>query len=333
MRERGNPRLRFLDRYLGVPLLAVGGLLKRRRERPERVRTIGLLRPTSIGDMVLLSGVIRDLSESIPGARVIVFGGADNAAVAALIPGVTEVVTLPLTRPWISLPRLRQRRLDALLDCGPWSRIEALYAALSGARFTVGFSRKGQSRHDCYDVVVPHTDDLHEVDHYRRLAEELGVSSRSEPSVPAPGVLSKDELPDRPYVVFHLWPSGYRSDLKEWPEERWRRLAVAVSARWLTHRADRKLRRRVPVGGVRRPVPGARSPHGEHRRSARAAPGARPALRQRLRRERQHRHHAPRRGGRRSDGLPQRADERCAIGGRCAIQPSRSTRAWKDAAT
>ena len=229
MRVRGNGRLRFLDRYLGIPLLAVGGLFKRRRRLPERARTVGLLRPTSIGDMVLLSGVIRDLSERIPRARIVVFAGSDNADIAALIPGVDEVVTLQLTRPWRTLTRLRRQRLDALLDCGPWSRIEALYAALSGARFTVGFRRPGQHRHYCYDVAVPHSDDLHEVEHYRRLAEMIGVGSRTDPHVSAPGVLAQDELPDRPYVVFHLWPSGYRSALKEWPVENWRRLAAEVA--------------------------------------------------------------------------------------------------------
>jgi ADP-heptose:LPS heptosyltransferase len=179
--------------------------------------------------MVLLSGVVRDLSEAIPHARIIVFAGADNAEMAALIPGVAEVVTLPLTRPWRSLPRIRRQKLDALLDCGPWSRIEALYAALSGARFTVGFSRKGQHRHYCYDIAVPHSDDFHEVDHYRHLAEVLGVTQRRDPSVSPPGVLAQDELPERPYVVFHLWPSGYRSELKEWPAQSWRRLAAGVS--------------------------------------------------------------------------------------------------------
>jgi ADP-heptose:LPS heptosyltransferase len=28
-----------------------------------------------------------------------------------------------------------------------------------------------------------------------------------------------------PFVVFHLWPGGYRSELKEWPASSWRELA------------------------------------------------------------------------------------------------------------
>jgi ADP-heptose:LPS heptosyltransferase len=40
-------------------------------------------------------------------------------------------------------------------------------------------------------------------------------------------------LPEDPYVVFHLWPTGYRSALKEWPADRWRLLAQALVERGL----------------------------------------------------------------------------------------------------
>src|SRR5205085_6461142 len=34
-----------------------------------------------------------------------------------------------------------------------------------------------------------------------------------------------------PFVVFHLWPGGYRSELKEWPAESWRELAARLVER------------------------------------------------------------------------------------------------------
>src|SRR5207237_8738594 len=65
---RGNPRLRAADRYLGIPLVAAAGALKRPRPWPEDVRRIGVLNATSIGDTVVLSPVVRDIAAAFPEA-------------------------------------------------------------------------------------------------------------------------------------------------------------------------------------------------------------------------------------------------------------------------
>ena len=40
-----------------------------------------------------------------------------------------------------------------------------------------------------------------------------------------------NDLPPDPYAVFHLWPTGVHSDLKEWPADLWRALARALAER------------------------------------------------------------------------------------------------------
>ena len=55
-----------------------------------------------------------------------------NAPVADLIDGI-PAVQLSLTNPARSIRLLRERHLDVLLDFGAWPRINAIYAALSGA--------------------------------------------------------------------------------------------------------------------------------------------------------------------------------------------------------
>src|SRR5437764_10343017 len=90
---RGDRRLRAVDRTLGVALLFVAGLFRRKRRPPATIRSIGLLKSTAVGDMILLSAVARDVVAAFPDATVVVLAGRDNADVAQLIENV-EVVTL-----------------------------------------------------------------------------------------------------------------------------------------------------------------------------------------------------------------------------------------------
>ena len=134
--------------------------------------------------------------------------------------------------PWQALGpvrSLRKEKLDVLLDLGQWTRLEAICSFLSGARYTLGFATPGQRRHFAYDEAVAHCSDVHELENYRRLVARFGVESRSEPSITVPDSAVEPPVA-RPYVVFHLWPGGFRSNLKEWPEESWRVLAARLAA-------------------------------------------------------------------------------------------------------
>jgi heptosyltransferase I len=149
--------------------------------------------------------------------------------VARLVDGV-EVVTAPIDEPLAAVRRLRGLKLDVLLDFGQWTRVEALCSFLSGARFTIGFETPGQRRHYCYDSTVRHSADVHELENYRRLAERFGVESTTAPKLGERG--SNGWRPAAPpFVVLHLWPGGYRSELKEWPLDSWRDLAARLVGR------------------------------------------------------------------------------------------------------
>lgn len=228
--ERGNPLLRAADRGLGIPLVAAAGLLRRRRPRPADLARVGVLNSTNIGDTVLLSAVLRDLAAARPDCDVVLFAGPRNSAVARLIDGV-RTAPITLSDPRSAIRAIRAERLDVVLDFDSWPRIEALYSLLSGARYTIGFRTAGQHRHYGYDEVVDHSPLLHELENYRLVVGPLGVSSTSDPALRPPGLVSRDRLPRDPYVVFHLWPTGQRSELKEWPEDRWRALATELGER------------------------------------------------------------------------------------------------------
>ncbi len=226
--QRVSLRLRFADRYVGIPVVRTIGLLKRRRPMPPDFRSLGLLQTAAIGDTILLAGVISDLKRLLPGKRIVLFVGPSNYEIARLLQGVDEVARLPVSRPFRAIRMLRRAQVDVLCDFGSWPRINALLACFSGAAFTLGFRTSEQYRHYTYDEAVEHSREVHEIENYRRLVSALGVDSKSPPRINLePGVFNP--LNVGTYVVFHAWPGGYKRSAKEWPDHHWVELAQRVS--------------------------------------------------------------------------------------------------------
>jgi ADP-heptose:LPS heptosyltransferase len=229
--DRGNKRLKFLDRYAGIPVVSLLGVPRRirgGRPVPADWRTIGLVKTVGIGDIVLLSGVIHDIRAARPDARIVLFVSANNAGFAQLLDEVDRVVVLPVRNIPEAVRLVRAEHCDVVVDFGAWPRLESLLTALSGARCTVGMRTPGQHRHAAYDVVVDHGTG-HEIDNYRRLAAGAGIESTSGPRLrAAPGAANPHPAP---YVVLHLWPGGANFDERSWPADRWRAVAAAMNER------------------------------------------------------------------------------------------------------
>jgi ADP-heptose:LPS heptosyltransferase len=228
IRKRGSPVLHFLDRYAGIPAVAILGHTRRKRMLPSKIQTIGLLRTAAIGDTVLISAAIADLRTAFPDASVIFFAGPTNFEIASMLDGVDQVVELPIVHLSAALRRVRSIAVDVMVDFGQWPRFDALLALLSRASFTVGFQTRGQHRHYGYDVTVEHSSQVHEIENYRRLVRALGVKTGHPPRLrtPSPGAWSATQ-----YAVFHLWPGGRRKKLKQWPDERWLALVEEIASR------------------------------------------------------------------------------------------------------
>lgn len=222
-----------LDRYLGACLVFASGAVRPKRRPPSSVDTIGILQTAAIGDTVLTTVLLRALRTRFPEARIELFLGPSNIGLAPLLTDVDVVATLAVKRPLETIGALRRRRLDVLIDCGPWPRLNALYAAYSGAHYLVGFKSDRQFRHYVYDCVVDHRTVVHEVENVRALARALGADDKSPPRLAIPPG-TRTDVPASPFVVFHPWSGGSRAAAKEWALERWIELGVRVAAQGRT---------------------------------------------------------------------------------------------------
>jgi len=226
--RRGSKKNRLMDYWLGIPLLnllATARMARRRRQWPDRVARIGVMCSPALGDTLLFSGALQDVRKHFPGAEIIHFCMKQNLAAAELIPGADRRVLIDLTDLRKSIRLMRAERMDVLLDFTSWQRLTAFYSMTAGAKFTVGFQTAGQHRSRGYDLVVEHRSDRHEVENFRALLMAIGIAAGSEPRVNIPAVAVEPLAGARDIVAFHLWASGTRSWLREWPEDRWIALA------------------------------------------------------------------------------------------------------------
>jgi ADP-heptose:LPS heptosyltransferase len=186
----------------------------------------------AIGDTIISVGAaVPALRQTFPRARLHLFTSKSNSGIAPLLPAVDGVHVISVTNPIRAVSLLRSINQDVLIDFGPWPRISAILAALSSAGFTVGFQTAGQYRHYAYDLTVKHSDEIHEFDNHANLLASIGAPRPAAPII-TPSASARRRVHDenpKPHIVCHPWASGYRSEMREWPDGNWRELASTIA--------------------------------------------------------------------------------------------------------
>lgn len=239
---RGNRLFKALDRWLGVPLVRLLGLLK----GPCRAAPLGpggrvlLVKQSALGDTLLLLPLVKALRGAVGAA-----GAVDLACTRVNLAAARDLAWLDrtwvlepgrlLSRPWQAwaLARaLRGRRYDWAMDLDQWLRSSALLAVASGARGRVGFASPGQHKHAAFHAWVPNGRQAHEFEQFKAVAALAGL----DPGAVEPyagflmreGLLGAGAAPrgQAPLVVLHPGAGGGRGWQREWPVERYAQLAV-----------------------------------------------------------------------------------------------------------
>ncbi|MBZ2172269.1 glycosyltransferase family 9 protein [Nitratidesulfovibrio sp. SRB-5] len=233
MAERGSVLKRRLDFWLGVPLVATLGLVRYLASRtapaePRGPDTVAVLCFGAIGDLLLTGALLDGLRRAAPHARICMVVSRGNAPALPLVPHIDTSAVFSVGQVHQIVRHVRALKADLLIDTTQWARLGALVASLSGARCTVGFDTPGQHRAAPYDIKVPHRNDRHEVKNLLELGSAVFPGFSGVPSVRLPSPLPPAPCPG-PYVVLHMWPSGLRAHLKEWPRENWQALATSCA--------------------------------------------------------------------------------------------------------
>jgi len=251
--ERGKALLRRLDRWVGIPLLYLIALFCPKKSRlgaqfqtplsidpstrqadEVAIKRIGICVFAAVGDALLVAAILADLKQyrnqiqekNGEQISVTIFSTPANAEIFKLISNFDRLVLIPITSPWHALRTMResiaQFPVDVLIDTSQWSKIGAILCALSGAKVTLGFNTPGQYRHFAYDVLVPHSRTVHEIDNFRALLRPLNISTGALPELDLTGMVQGNQaLVSKPFIVLHPWASGTQFAMREWPLNSW----------------------------------------------------------------------------------------------------------------
>ncbi|WP_066291419.1 glycosyltransferase family 9 protein [Bacillus sp. FJAT-29937] len=236
MKERGNRKLKFLDKFIGIPLIFILGLFKlKKRIITKHPQNIIIVMIAAIGDTILLSSIIKEIKHLYPSVNITLVCSNGNIQAAKNIPHINQIIKFDMSSLLGSLFLLRkQEAYDLLLDFGTWSRLNSLISYVIKAKFKVGFMRKNMFRHYIYDRTVNHVDHIHELENYRNLLRMIDnrllelkpdylINSESINKIRA--ILNTNQK----YIIFHMFASGSHKEKKEWPKSSWLELAERLN--------------------------------------------------------------------------------------------------------
>lgn len=215
------------------------------------MRSILIIRPSSIGDIVMASPMIKALREAYPRAYIAWVAEPTGRDLLRDHPGLNEVICLPKVR-WKQLlkrgrfiafakevrvfsHKMRMRRFDIALDAQGLLR-SRMIAWLSGARERVGFDSREPGRF-LMTRIVSRGEDIKRIgSEYYHLMQTLGVSTsgftmqvtvRPEDQEAAQNAVRTAGIGVK-YAV--ICPFTTRPQ-KHWFEERWAALSGALQNR------------------------------------------------------------------------------------------------------
>lgn len=208
------------------------------------LENILLIKPSSLGDIVLALPALSALRRSFPDARITWLIRPEFAPLIEGHPHLDDIIRFDRKRLgkacWhpgafrdlVALVRdLRCRRFDAVLDLQGLLRSAAL-ARLSGCPQRFGPVWRREMAHHLYTRAVPrHRDWVHVIDYYMKILEAMGAGQRqvqfvlpTKPAVAeeARALLSHHQVDPERYAV--LIPGSAQAS-KCWPPERFATLA------------------------------------------------------------------------------------------------------------
>jgi len=217
----------------------------------EGLKNILIIKPSSLGDIVLALPALTALRKSFPDAKISWLIRPEFAALLENHPHLTEIIPFDrkfLGKAWFHpgalaslvslIRRLRRARFDAVIDFQGLFRTASL-AWLSGCKKRYGMSKARELAPLFYTHKITQTQDcIHMVDYYLKIIQAAGASQLDVefvlPEHPEAAdsvgrlLKSHDIAPDN-YMVFV--PGSAHED-KRWPIERFAELANKISSQF-----------------------------------------------------------------------------------------------------
>ena len=143
------------------------------------------------------------------------------------------IKVVDLSTPWSIYKICHQLLINKIFDSTQWANIGSIQVGMAKLLaqdiVTVGFETPSLIRNGSYDRLIAHRNDVHELANFYNLLKSPGDDDSAKSEIIAnsdlpkffPALYTQRVNNKTGKLLFHLWPSGNRSHLKEWPLEYW----------------------------------------------------------------------------------------------------------------
>ena len=205
----------------------------------QNVRRLAVFKLRNIGDVLMITPVLRALRETFPDARITAVVNSGTETMLANNPHIDEVLAYRrgagLWQEFKFAHGLWRRHFDMTIGFTEGQRT-MWYSLLCHARYRLGVVKKNrEKKHQCYNVPLFPAGSWHEVETHFALLNDAGVKLRS----PEPGPLclvvpddlrawAREQLaPLRPARIVHVHP------VSRWLWKCWDSTSMAAVIDWL----------------------------------------------------------------------------------------------------
>lgn len=229
---------RYVDRYLGIPILVFLSLLFKKKKRlpVESLKEILIIKFAAIGDVILMVPMIRLLKKMHPEAKITFLCSGINYGMVKRVKYVDEVINYNIhsvvsnpVKFFEFLKNIRKKTYDLVIDAEQWSRINAILTVFLKKKYTIGFKFEKQYKHAYYDAISIHSKKIHEVENFLSLLNIIGIHSHDEDKYLefdlsdealnfAEDFWIENNLKDK-YVICLQPGSGVNGYAREWKDE------------------------------------------------------------------------------------------------------------------
>lgn len=181
--------MRFVDRYLGVPLCWISGLFHRRFTR-RRIsfqnppRAILIIKFFGMGSILLSAPFVVALREAFPESRVYYLSFSSNREILERLPFPFTPLTISSASAWsfvrdtiAVLRTVRRASVSVVFDLEFFSKFSTLISSLSGASERVGFELPTFWRRSNLTVPVPFDRSRHVREMFCKQLQAYGIAA------------------------------------------------------------------------------------------------------------------------------------------------------------
>ncbi len=227
--KRGGRLNRWIDHHFGMGLLGILWMLLAVKrfvvaKRPADDRAYLLVCFGAIGDLIILTEAVRC---QLAGKKVYLACSFLNLGAAKLYDGIYAGIEPVNIKNFLAVHKVAKKfGVRNIVDSTQWANIGPLQVGIAdlfgNGVSSVGFLMKKSVRNHIYGNVIPHSNQAHELVNFVNLvAGSCVISSNSELNSVVPRLYERKARRKTGKVLIHMWPSGNRSYLKEWPEDCW----------------------------------------------------------------------------------------------------------------